>query len=250
MTMSQPTIMIIQTGTPPDDIRRQYGDLSDWFSQAMGIPLEDLQVIRVFEGQPLPPPDNSRLAIITGSWAMVTEKLPWSEMTAEWIRQAMSISMPLFGVCYGHQLMSYALGGEVRYLDCVRETGCLTISLSERAQDDPLAGSLPAHFPAHLTHMQTVSRVPDGAVVLASSVVDAHQIVRYGPDAISTQFHPEFAVAAAKAMIERRRVDLEQEGRDTRALIDGVTATPDASGLLTRFIARYIKDYAPVSLAV
>lgn len=41
---------------------------------------------------------------------MVTDCLPWSEMTAEWIRDAMTIDMPIFGVCYGHQLMAHALG--------------------------------------------------------------------------------------------------------------------------------------------
>ncbi len=246
--MSQPSMIIIQTGTPPEDIRRKYGDLSDWFSQAMGIPLQEIEVVRVFEGQPLPIPDPSRLAVITGSWDMVTEKLAWSELTAEWIRQAMAVSMPLFGVCYGHQLMSYALGGEVRYLDCVRETGCLQVSLNQAARHDPLVGELPEHFPAHLTHMQTVSRLPEGATVLASSAVDNHQIVRYGPNAISTQFHPEFAVAAAKAMIERRSKELDNEGRDSQSLIAGVTQTPDASGLLTRFIALHLKDYAPAAL--
>ncbi|WP_341866301.1 glutamine amidotransferase-related protein [Paraburkholderia hospita] len=41
---------------------------------------------------------------------MVTDCLPWSEMTAEWIRDATTIDMPIFGVCYGHQLMTHALG--------------------------------------------------------------------------------------------------------------------------------------------
>ncbi|WP_294906861.1 glutamine amidotransferase [Tatumella sp. UBA2305] len=247
--MSQTSIIIIQTGTPPEDIRQKYGDLPDWFSQTMGIPLQEIEVVRVFEGQPLPVPDPSRLAVITGSWAMVTEKLPWSELTAEWIRQAMAINMPLFGVCYGHQLMSYALGGEVRYLDCIRETGCLQVSLKEAARQDPLVGQLPEHFPAHLTHMQTVSRIPDGAIALASSVVDSHQIVRYGPNAVSTQFHPEFSVAAAKAMIERRSTELNNEGRDSQSLIAGVTQTPDASSLLTRFIALHLKNNAPIALS-
>ena len=247
--MAQSAVIIIQTGTPPEAIRQQYGDLPQWFSQAMGLPLSAIQVVRVFEGEALPPPDPARLAVITGSWAMVTEKLSWSELTAEWIRQAMAINMPLFGVCYGHQLMSYALGGEVRYLDCIRETGCLQVSLKEAARQDPLVGQLPEHFPAHLTHMQTVSRLPDGAIALASSVVDSHQIVRYGPNAVSTQFHPEFSVAAAKAMIERRSTELDNEGRDSQSLIAGVTQTPDASGLLTRFIAMQLKNNAPIALS-
>ncbi|GAA0485480.1 MULTISPECIES: glutamine amidotransferase [Tatumella] len=243
--MHQPQIIIVQTGTPPEDIRQQYGDLPDWFSQAIGVPLKEILVVRVFDGDELPAPDPRRLAIITGSWAMVTEKLPWSEKTAAWIRSAMAVSMPLFGVCYGHQLMAYALGGEVRYLDSVRETGCLSVSLREAAKNDPLVGTLPDSFPAHLTHMQTVSRAPQGAKVLADSAADGHQIVRYGPNAVSTQFHPEFTVAAARAMTARNSEIFAAEGRDTQAIIDGITQTPEATRLLTAFIAQYVAGYRP-----
>ena len=238
--MQQPAIIIIQTGTPPENIRQQFGDLPLWFSQAIGLPLNDLQVVRVFEGESLPAPDPSRVAVITGSWDMVTDRLPWSEDTAEWIRQAMAVEMPLFGVCYGHQLMAHALGGEVSYLDCIRETGCLPVSLSPAAATDPLLGALPATFPAHLTHMQSVTRVPAGAHVLGHSAIDPHQIIRYGKHAVSTQFHPEFRVPAARAMIERNRGVFSQEGRDTEQMINQVTDTPEATGILQRFIASYL----------
>lgn len=46
---------------------------------------------------------------------MVTDCLPWSEMTAEWIRNAMTIDMPIFGVCYGYQLMAHVLSIVVDY---------------------------------------------------------------------------------------------------------------------------------------
>lgn len=231
--------MIIQTGTPPQEIRDQYGDLSEWFSTTIGYPLSDIEVIRVFEGEILPPPDPTRLAIITGSWSMVTDKHPWSEATALWLRKAMEVNMPLFGVCYGHQLMSYALGGEVGYLPCIRETGCLPLRLTPEAADEPLLSGYPPVFPAHLTHMQSVTQIPEGATVLASSELDPHQVIRYGPNALSTQYHPEFSPRAARGMIERNRGLFTEEGRDTDAILAQVAETPEATALLTRFIAQY-----------
>ncbi|MBN0903368.1 gamma-glutamyl-gamma-aminobutyrate hydrolase family protein, partial [Pseudomonas aeruginosa] len=119
--------------------------------------------MRVFEDEPLPTPDNQTIAVLTGSWAMVTDRLAWSERTADWIRQAVAIDMPLFGVCYGHQLMAHALGGEVAYHPGGRESGSQTITLSPWGVDDPLLSGLPATFPAHLSHLQTVTRLPEGA---------------------------------------------------------------------------------------
>lgn len=109
MSLSRNTLLLVQTGTPPDEIVSDHGDLPLWFGNLLA-PWRKISVARVYAGEPLPAPDNATIAVITGSWDMVTERLPWSEMTAAWIREAMAIEMPLFGVCYGHQLMAHALG--------------------------------------------------------------------------------------------------------------------------------------------
>ena len=91
-----------------------------------------VRVIDVAAGDELPPVAGVAGAIITGSAAMVTERLPWSERTAGWIRDAMDVELPLFGVCFGHQLMAHALGGRVDYLPGGCEIGTQPI--------DPVAG--------------------------------------------------------------------------------------------------------------
>ncbi len=218
-------------------MRAREGDLSQWFARALGELGQGMEVVRVFEGEALPPPGRHRAAIITGSWAMVTDRLDWSEATAEWVRQAMAIGMPLFGVCYGHQLMADALGGKVDYHPEGVEVGCLDVELLPQAADDPLVGVLPARFPAHLTHMQSVLEPPPGAQVLARSAQDACQILRYGPRAISTQFHPEFIPSITTACVQRREQMLRDRGIDPQQLIDGVQDTPEARGLMQRFVA-------------
>lgn len=113
--MTRNRLLLVQTGTPPTAIRQAHGDLPRWFRTLLAPWQTQLTTVRVFEDEPLPTPDNQTLAVLTGSWAMVTDRLAWSERTADWIRQAVAIDMPLFGVCYGHQLMAHALGGEVAY---------------------------------------------------------------------------------------------------------------------------------------
>ncbi|WP_437889992.1 glutamine amidotransferase [Phytobacter sp. V91] len=234
--MAERPLIILQVGLPSESIRNAHGDIPSWFCRAIEHPLEQTEVVRVFEGEPLPPPDANRVAVITGSWAMVTDRLPWSEATAEWIRHAMAIGMSLFGVCYGHQLMAHALGGEVEWHPEGREVGSQAIRLHPHASNDLLLSTLPHEFPAHLTHMQTVTRLPEGALGLASSAHDPHQIVRYGPHAMSTQFHPEFTPELASDMIHQRQDALASEGFDPQALLSGVQPSPEATDLLRRFV--------------
>lgn len=126
-----------------------------------------------------------------------------------------------------------------------RESGSQTITLSPWGVDDPLLSGLPATFPAHLSHLQTVTRLPEGATVLAASSHDPHQIVRYGPHAVSTQFHPEFTAPIARSLIRHREAVLQAEGIDAQRLHDEVQESPQGAAILTRFVSAFLTPYAP-----
>ena len=196
-------ILIICTGHAPDAIRGRHGDFPHWFRLAAQLPMQRLQVIDVAAGEALPAPNTVAGALITGSAAMVTERAAWSERSAGWIRHAMDAELPLFGVCYGHQLMAHALGGRIDYLPGGREIGTQDIEKLDVAARDPLAAELPASFRAHTTHEQSVLEAPPGAIALARSMRDPHQLLRYGPRALSTQFHPEFSADVMRAYSKR-----------------------------------------------
>ncbi|EGQ9325585.1 glutamine amidotransferase [Vibrio cholerae] len=233
-------ILLIQTGTPPEAIREHHDDLAIWFRCLLKRWSNKIDVVRVFEGEVLPEPELPAIVIITGSWSMVTEYCDWSEYTAEWIRKAFKIGVPMFGVCYGHQLMAYALGGHVGWHSQGREVGCKEVRLNHLAESDPLLVNAPKQFPAHLTHMQTIIDLPLGAVVLASSDQDRCQIVKYNECAYSTQFHPEFTQNIARSLILYRKKILDDEGISTEALLNDLTDTRDASNLLIMFVEMHI----------
>ncbi|WP_369991451.1 glutamine amidotransferase [Pseudomonas xanthosomatis] len=239
--MTSPTLLIVQVGTPPADIRDQLGDLPSWFAAALGLSLNGMNVVRAFEGEQLPSPCKDCVAIITGSWAMVTDRAPWSEYVAQWIREAMRVEMPLFGVCYGHQLIAHALGGVVDYHPGGREVGCEMIQLLPAGMADELLKQSPAQFPAHLTHEQSVITLPEGAVALARSAHDPHQIIRYGRHAISTQYHPEFTPGHLEAMIRRRHALLVAEQRDPAHMLNALQKTPSAQSVMCRFVWSHLK---------
>ncbi len=243
------SLLLIQVGTPPDALRATNGDLPHWFCRALGCDGQTLDVVRVFEGEALPRPGAHRAAIITGSAAMVTDRHPWSEATAQWIREAMAVHMPLFGVCYGHQLMAHALGGEVIDHPEGLEVGCHAIELRDPARSDPLLQDFPPRFKAHLSHWQTVLKLPPGARALAYSAHDPHQIIRYSARAMSTQFHPEFTPEISRVYVDMRTEVLRQSGKDAQALLADIEEAPLATELLRRFVRGLVSGATPPSTA-
>lgn len=230
-------VLIICTGRAPANIRARHGDFPHWFRRGFGLRLEQVRVVDVTAGETLPEPRHVAGAIITGSASMITERADWSERSAGWVRNAMDAELPLFGVCFGHQLIAHALGGRVDYLPGGREIGTQPITASPEAADDHLA--LPASFRAHTTHEQSVIEPPANAAVLARSSRDAHQVLRYGARAVSTQFHPEFSAEIMRAYIMRKHADMQSEGMQAKEVFNAVAATPMARRLLLRFAQQH-----------
>lgn len=236
--MPSKPLLIIQMGLPPQDIIAQFGEQGRWMLEALGEDAPAALIVQPFLGEALPDPADVSGAVLTGSWNMVTDREPWSEATAQWVRQAMLAQLPLLGICYGHQLMAHALGGVVGYHPQGREVGHYEIELIAEAEHDPLLVDLPARFTALLSHEQTVITPPPGARVLARSAHDPHQILRYSDRAVSVQFHPEFTVPLMRACITRRAAQLDEEGFDSAAMLQTLASTPEAHQILLAFAQR------------
>ncbi|PKH26463.1 GMP synthase [Enterobacterales bacterium CwR94] len=207
-TTSNAPLAIIQLQTPPDAVRERVGEQHHWFIRALNLQPQEYVVCRPDLGQPLPAIDSVSGAVLSGSWAMVTDLADWSERTAAWIREAMAAALPLLGVCYGHQLMAHALGGVVADNPHGWERGLQQLTMSAAIKQDALLGQFPQQFPAWLSHRQSVITPPPGSEVLATSALDACQILRYGPHALSVQFHPEFTGDIMTACLQ----NVKQEG--------------------------------------
>ena len=233
-------VVIVRTGVAPASIRARHGDFPHWFRVASGLPADRIRLIDVAVGDALPAPGEVAGALITGSASMVTERAAWSERTAGWIRAAMDHGLPLFGVCYGHQLMAHALGGRVDYLPGGREIGTLPMWRVGVLDDDPVLGGMPDSFLAHTTHEQSVLEAPSASRVCARSARDPHHLLAYGANALSVQFHPEFSAEVMRAYILRKGADLRREGADARGLHQAVNPTPHARTLLQRFVRHHL----------
>ncbi|RDY65487.1 glutamine amidotransferase [Lysobacter soli] len=227
--------LILETGQPVASMRRHRG-FPHWIRVAAGLDADEAVVVNVEAGEALPAREGFAGTIITGSAAMVTERRDWSERSAHWLRDAAQEGMPLFGICYGHQLLAHALGGEVGVNPTGREMGTIDLQLHPHADEDPLFKGLPAQFAAQATHLQTVLRAPLGATVLAKSSQDDCHAFRWGERAWGVQFHPEFSATHMRGYVHARRDALHGEGRCAKSLARAVSATPHARRVLRRFV--------------
>jgi len=185
-------LLILQPGQKLPSLAAVPGDFSDWILAGMGRDPAKVPVLRPEQGDVLPPPAEVGAVVITGSGAMVTEQAPWMLATAAWLRELVALGRPVLGICFGHQLLADALGGEVADNPRGIEVGTVITRPTAAAAQDALFAGWPAEAPVQASHQQSVIRLPDGAVVLAASEQDPHHAFRYGERAWGIQFHPEF----------------------------------------------------------
>jgi GMP synthase (glutamine-hydrolysing) len=233
-------VHILKLGSTYDHLREQCGDFEDWTAHALGLPRSALNVVDIRAGDPLPSASECHGVILTGSHAMVSHHEPWSEAVAAWLPGIVAAEVPLLGICYGHQLLAHAFGGEVGDHPEGKEIGTVDVALERSASDDPLFSRMPPRFRAHATHTQSVLRLPDAAVLLASNAFEPHHAFRIGRRAWGVQFHPEYDVELMAAYIDGQAETLEATGRDLDAIHRTVAPTPEATELLRRFLNRFV----------
>jgi GMP synthase (glutamine-hydrolysing) len=227
-------VVILKTGSTYPDIRARFGDFDAWFVRGLSADLA-LTVVDVEQGESAGNPQDWDGIVVTGSPAMVSDREPWSEEAARWLADAVDKQVPVLGVCYGHQLLAHAMGGNVGYHPGGRETGTRMIELLPAASSDALFRHLPKRFKAQLTHKQSVLGLPAGAVQLGYNDFEPNQAFRIGDCAWGVQFHPEFSESIMKAYLAVQSPDLAAEQLNPDELIASVEPAPEASGILARF---------------
>jgi GMP synthase-like glutamine amidotransferase len=221
-------LAILETGRPPGDLVQRFGDYPTMFADLLGdsFGIESLDV----QAGRLPDPVAHDAYLITGSPAGVYEPLPWIADLLDFIRAAKNSK--LVGVCFGHQAMAQALGGEVVKSDKGFGAGLHRYSVSHA--EPWMDGAATIAAPA--SHQdQVVVQPPNTDVVACSAFTPFAGLSWSDRPAISFQFHPEFSPAFAKALIAER-YDRVPEPQAAIASLDAPNDNARVGGWIRRFL--------------
>jgi len=230
-----PHLLLIKTGSSFEEIIQRHGDFEQLFLAAMGDVPATVDIIDA-QQSPLPALSDYDGVLITGSHSMVSDHEAWSDALLPAIREMAERQLPVLGICYGHQLIAEALGGSAGYHPEGAEIGTCPVQLTEAGQADPLLGTLPVTFNAHLTHSQSALTLPDNAVLLACNDYEPHQAFRVNNNIWGVQFHPEFTAGVNRIYFDKQLEKLEALGRDIDTLREQICETTEANTLIRRFV--------------
>ena len=138
----------------------------------------------------LPRPASAAAFIVTGSASSVTERAPWMLRAEAYLREVVRAEAPLLGICFGHQLIGQALGGEVTKNPRGREIGTVRLTqVNGEGVAEPMLRDLPSAFDVQATHVDSVSRLPPGARA-GHDRARAERHLLGGARVRCVQFHP------------------------------------------------------------
>ena len=161
-------------------------DFGSQVTQLIGRRLRELNVYcEVYPYNNFPAPDDSvKGVILSGS--------PCSVRDANAPQVDLSLfrgKVPLLGICYGAQYLAHRCGGKVEQTDS-REYGRAMLYVVR--PDSPLMHGVSPHSQVWMSHGDTISRLPEGAEVIASTQDVANAAFQFaGEPTWAVQFHPE-----------------------------------------------------------
>jgi len=204
---------VVKTGRPPRPAIAEFGTYPDMFMRLLG-PDFDYRVYAVDEGEVPETPEACDAYLVTGSACGVYDPLPWIEGAKAFLNAARGRAA-LVGVCFGHQLMAEAFGGQV--IQSPKGWGVGLHEYQVLSQEPWMDSAAPIRLPA--SHQDQVVAPPPGAAVFAASAFSEFGgLVWRDQPAMSLQLHPEFERAYAISLIQHRRGDRYDDAQADSAI--------------------------------
>lgn len=246
-------ILLYKNGESDPAAMGDLGCYECWFARALPASVR-LEVHKGFDAPHRPLGGYDGL-LLSGSPRSLVEREPWMDDAAAFVRHAADLGVPVLGVCFGHQLIGYAYGCQVRKNPRGWEAGTTAVRLTEAGRADPLfTGLAPGGtLPVNQSHRDEIGAIGGAGGerplrVLAENDHSAVQAVALGDHVRSVQFHPEMSAAEVRRLVAFRRAALDADAQEQRrperrtdALIAGAADTPEAQRVLHNWLDHFVR---------
>ena len=164
-------------------------NISFWAAEK-GYPVKQTYICN---NEELPPMDSFDWLMIMGG-----SQHAWDEQGSPWLREekafvceALAKGKMLLGICFGAQLLTEALGGEI-FTNSYNEIGWHQVSLNREGRESFLFQNIPDSFTTFHWHTDHFS-LPRNCTRLVSSKASENQaFVCNDHPLVGLQFHPEY----------------------------------------------------------
>lgn len=172
--------------------------------------------------------------LCSGSRFSVYEQLDWIEALKSFLRTLHHGDRKLVGICFGHQAIAAALGGEVTRAPQGWGIGVQAMNLvrQEPWMQPPRATCRLQHM-----HADQVFQLPPDAVLLGSGEHCEVSMFRVGESLLGIEGHPEFPAAYSEALIRDRAARIGEQ--TAQAGLASVNRPTDAS-VVAQWIVRFL----------
>ena len=147
--------------------------------------------------------------LITGSRYGAYDSLDWIGRLKQWVIRLHLEQRKMIGICFGHQLIIDALGGEVTKADEGWNLGRQVMTLNDSVTTD-----LPDRLAIPFFHQDQVVRLPGEMVCLASTPRCRYAVCQMEDHVITVQGHPEYSNEFSRALYQLRQTEYPQALRD------------------------------------
>jgi len=210
-------------------------DCGAMVSKSLEIPRERLDVVHTVRDESLEVRNHSCI-LLGGSASNLTIKDAWLARLRERVQEWLDRGIPIFGLCFGTQLIAEMQGGKVEKCPHGRVQGIDHISLN--GTPDPILANLPSRFNMITSHGEEITELPPGAVLLGSGERTKNEIIRFNDCVYGTQGHPEMSASVAEVLTDARRELTD----DADKRIDEIRKADlkHARQLLRNFVGMYV----------